>query len=77
MDTNNPYCQLDQLKFKTLCEILENHPRSYQRFIKKDIELMAWISRVVPQLSDPYYTLNTKIFWIINGLTDFPTCEEC
>jgi len=74
---NNPYCQLDQLKFKTLCEILENHPRSYQCFIKKDTELIAWISRVVPQLSDPYYTLNTKIFWIINGLTDFPACEEC
>lgn len=27
-------------------------------------------------LSNPFYMLKTKIFWIVNGLVDFPRCEN-
>ncbi len=75
--TCNPYYKLDQCKFRMLCEILERHPKSYQHYLKKDVDLMAWISSIIPLLSDSHYTLVTKIFWIVNGLTSFPTCDEC
>ena len=39
--------------------------------------LVSWINSRLPKLADPFYKLNTKIYWILNGLTDFPICANC
>jgi len=31
----------------------------------------------LPLLHDPIYKWNTKCYWILFGLIDFPKCENC
>ena len=42
-------------------------------------ELRQFIDDETPLLSDKKYTINTKVYWILNGITDFPRCQnpEC
>lgn len=40
--------------------------------------LKSWIEQMTsPKLDDPSFTLQTKVFWIIHGLEDFPSCQHC
>lgn len=39
-------------------------------------ELRQFIDDETPLLSDKKYTINTKVYWILNGLTDFPRCQN-
>lgn len=37
-------------------------------------ELFNWINSNTPKLQDDFYSISTKCYWILNGLTDFPRC---
>ena len=37
-------------------------------------ELFNWIKSNTPKLQDDFYSISTKCYWILNGLTDFPRC---
>ena len=38
--------------------------------------LIDWINSVTPMLSDPVYTLATKIYWVLNDIHEFPKCKR-
>lgn len=38
--------------------------------------LKQWIIQSVPSLTDKFYSMQTKIYWIIHGLVDFPKCQN-
>lgn len=44
---------------------------------KDNTGLLEWVNGSLPKLSDPAYSLATKCYWILNGLTDFPECPIC
>lgn len=61
-------------------ELVEKFPRSYFNTLANNRRfeyLRKWIDDQTPALADPFYTLSTKCFWILNGLTDFPRCVIC
>ena len=40
--------------------------------------LKSWIEQMTSlKLSDPSFTMQTKVFWIIHCLEDFPRCQHC
>lgn len=39
--------------------------------------LTKWIVEKTPLLNNPKYTLATRVYWILNGLVDFPKCPVC
>ena len=44
---------------------------------KKYAQLKQWIiSKTTPLLDDTFYTLGTRIFYILNGFTELPTCAN-
>ena len=62
------------LKIKKL---YETDKVNYIRKIKKDIELIQTINFFTPLLKDQFYTIHTKIYWLINQIMDFPICPTC
>ena len=67
-------------------EIILVNPRNYISVIKSTgfknryknrSYLIDYINSVTPQLNDNFYTLKTKLFWVINKIQDFPQCKCC
>lgn len=44
---------------------------------KDNSYLVSFINENTPLLSDSFYTLGTKIYWILNNITEFPKCKTC
>lgn len=81
-----PY--IEQIKY-----LYENYPDNYVQIITRGYKLSTldstyipefkylvdWINEQTPLLQSQEfkYTLPTKIYWILNGLTDFPKCPVC
>lgn len=66
-----------RLLLKTyLCEIVNAHPFHYTRMLNsvKSKWILEQINKLTPKLQDPYYTLVTKVYWILNDIYDFPKC---
>lgn len=64
--------------FEELYDIVMNNQYNYIKILKayrKDI--IEWINNQTPLLSDKFYKLSTKIYWILNGITEFPKCKIC
>ena len=63
--------------FKNLVEILTTK-RKWNVFLEnnKNKYLYDWIIKNTPKLNNEKFNLSTKIYWILNSLTDFPTCEN-
>ena len=59
-----------------LKEIINKHPTHAILYFKKDKLLYEWIFSKT-QMLDNTYTLLTRIFWILNRITEFPKCENC
>lgn len=57
-------------------KIIAEHPRCYAHVLqsKKFNFLIEFIDKKVPFLDDPFYTLNTKLYFVLNSLDDFPIC---
>lgn len=76
----NYYEQQYPLEFFRLKTIINQHIYQYVKILhrKENLDLLQWINNVVnDKLSDPFYKINTKCYWILNGLVDFPICIEC
>lgn len=87
---NNIYYESSPEMFLKLVQLVETFPHAYgqmlrakgkKRFIATHPnyiplykELYDWINDSLPQLSDIFYKISTKCFWILNGLIDFPVC---
>ena len=63
----------------TLRNMVEKFPRSYFKKIKAKAnhQLLKYIEDNTPLLSNEYYVISTKVYWIINNITDFPRCKIC
>lgn len=44
---------------------------------KENSYLMQWVLDRLPLLASDFYTWQTRFYWILAGLTDFPTCPVC
>lgn len=63
----------------TLRDMVEKFPRSYFKKIKakNNHQLLKYIEDNTPLLSDSYYVISTKVYWIINNIFEFPKCKIC
>lgn len=73
--------QTDEEYLETLKRIVSEHACQYSRILlrEENSDLLKWIEKKTPLLSDSYYKLSTKVYWVLNGITEFPRCEnpEC
>lgn len=76
--TTNSYFQNNQILFNELINIIfeASNVKSIRCKIRKNKQLNNWINDIVPALSNPFYDLSTKIYWIIFNITDFPVCDH-
>lgn len=70
-------------KFSTKKEelqfLVDTFPRHYQEILKIDRyhELMDYIKEHTKPLNDEFYTIATRVFWILHDITEFPKCDTC
>jgi len=59
--------------------IIKENPTSYSAILKnkKNLNILKFIIDMTPKLNDKFYSLSTKVFWVLNDLTDFPICPIC
>lgn len=43
---------------------------------KRNAKLREFIENSVPELSNSFFTIQTKIFWLLNDIHDFPKCQN-
>lgn len=79
MASSNAYRDESLEMFGVLAEVVRHNPKNYCHQLKgaRFRELVEWIDRSVPKLSDPFYKTSTKVRWILTGITDFPRCRTC
>lgn len=56
-----------------------NYPKQFMSIIRNDgvFDLRKRIYNACAQLASDAYTDLTRVYWILNGLDDFPKCELC
>lgn len=75
--SQNFYSQLNKQYFDEIAEITKSRPVHYLNIIRGKKHIVQWINDSVECLKDKKYDLRTKVYWIINGLIDFPICQTC
>ena len=75
----NIYKSKNEEKFKQLENLIRKYPRHYTKILNsgQQTDLRKWIDDVLPDLKDDVYSLQTKCYWILNNIVDFPLCENC
>lgn len=82
---NNLYQTLNPKLFEELKTLIEKHKYVWHKKIHTSGKhkgypsmqyLIDWINSVTPMLSDPVYTLATKIYWVLNDIHEFPKCKR-
>lgn len=64
-----------RLQLRELCRAF---PRNYPVILKSKRfrELYDFVLKATPLLDDNFYKLSTRVFWILNGLKEFPHCKN-
>lgn len=74
---SNIYFKSNEEMFMRLVDYVFSHKSSFAKYMPKScFDLYEWINKVTPKLKDKKYKLNTKVHWILMGLTDFPKCAN-
>lgn len=58
-------------------DVVVSHPMGWAAIIGRNKEYVEYLNDRYPQLNDRFYRLSTKIYWLMNGLNDFPLCPIC
>ena len=84
---NNIYYQINPQYFDEILYLAQNYPNHCATMIKckgtkrhperNREHLMSWINDCLPLLQNSFYTVSTKVYWILHGLIDFPVCAYC
>ena len=75
MTTNNyTLDDISNLTSEIKC-IVESSYHGWHNKIKKRPDLLAFINWMTPLLQDEQYKLSTKVYWVLNGITEFPSCK--
>lgn len=71
--------KIEQQYINTILEFKSNFPGYFlQKLRKLHPEIMEWFYNKCPnKVKSDKFTFYTKLFWIINELTDFPLCPYC
>ena len=62
-----------------LQSLIKEHRTSYHNVLKSKefLDLLDYIRYKTPLLNDEFYSISTRIYWVLNDLTDFPSCHCC
>lgn len=62
-----------------LVVLVTNYPKVFAKMLTASSRkyLLDFINNKTPLLQAPCYKVSTKIYWVLNGLTDFPKCQHC
>lgn len=72
------YTLEEEQTYKTqIKELIQQNSHGYTNHILKDNILMDYINFKTPLLQDTFYTLATKLYWLLNDIHDFPECPYC
>ena len=74
------YTPEEEIKFKNeLKDLVTNYPRVFAKMLTDNSRkyLLDFINNKTPLLQAPCYKVSTKIYWLLNNLTAFPTCRYC
>lgn len=75
---NNKYYKENSEYFNELKYMCLSNPLGYSSLIRHSKKyLKDWIDESTPLLNDKFYKTRTKIYWILTGLEDFPSCKTC
>lgn len=76
---SNSYYKNNIENFNQLKTIVENFPKNWNKKIhmKTNQSLLKWINDITPLLNDKFFTLKTKIYWILYDIKTFPLCKQC
>jgi len=69
---------LDCLRQK-IFDIIESHPNSFVRIIKSsnyNPSILKSLKHYCPKVADDEYNVQTKIYWFLNDIEDFPKCHN-
>ena len=82
-DKTNPYFLKNGDYFLQLLRLVEKFPKHFGRMLRakngKYQYLVDWLNQVIPTLEDSKYNFATRLYWLFNGITNFPKCanENC
>ena len=76
---DNEYYRKNPENFQILKQLIADYPTTYTNQLrsKKYKEISDWIIDSLPLLSSSFYTTNTRVFWILNDIHQFPICRVC
>lgn len=60
-----------------LKSIIEKDPKNYSKTIKANADLLGYVQSHSSQLDDSFYSLADRVFWVVSGMTQAPTCKVC
>lgn len=74
---HNTYYKNNPIFFLQLASLIKETTKWVVR-IKQDKykPLLEWINYITPQLYDDKYTIQTKVYWILNDIDEFPKCKN-
>ena len=73
----NTYTDIEKEEYlKYLKELIYKVNYKNQLNSKKNVRLREFINDSVPELSDSFFTLQTKIYWLLNDIHEFPKCQN-
>lgn len=69
----------DRQNLDTLLRLYKEHPRGFGSMLKsrKFADLSEWLDSKTPLLRGGGFSSVTKLYWVMNGLVDFPVCGFC
>ena len=78
IDKNIYYKQNSEF-FLFILDLIQNFRAGWNKKLQMNCnkKYLDWIILNTNQLKDPYYTLKTKLYWILYGITAFPRCKIC
>ena len=68
--------QFDIEMYQNLINLINRYPLQFQNTIEFD-QFIEWINAKTPKLSNPFYRMSTKLYWLFNGIVEFPKCKQC
>ena len=76
---NNIYYQANSKHFDELQQLVAEKKKYYAFLKHSKSYLLDWINEVLKdKLEHCYdYSISTRVYWVLNGLEDFPTCKHC
>ena len=74
---SNQFYRDNPQMFDQLIDIINTTTFFCRELNSKHKDIVSWVNQKTPLLNDSQFNLLTKIYWILHGLTTFPSCKVC